>query len=85
MDQPIDFQKQLAEAKKNYILAVRWLKEAIGYKATMAGTEWQDDGQELITDSEKAVEEAKFDVLYWRKQMTKIQKEIKKGNKRAGK
>jgi hypothetical protein len=78
MDQ-IDFQKELANAKKNYILAVRWLKEAIAYKALMAGSEWIEDGKELIADADAAYEEAKFDVLFWRGKLTTLQKSMKRG------
>lgn len=84
MEQPIDFHGQIVEAKKNYILAVRWLKEAIGYKVAMAGAEWEESGRELIEDSEKAVNEAKSDVLYWRARITELAIQIKKGKKRAG-
>lgn len=76
MDQ-IDFQKELAKVKNNYILAVRWLKEAISYKAAMAGNEWLDDGKELIADADKAYEEAKFDVLFWRGKLSELQRNKK--------
>jgi hypothetical protein len=78
-----ELHKQLADAKKNYAISIRWLKEALGYKNLMMGTEWMPEGEALIEDSEKAYNEARLDVLGWRKKIDLIVEQLK-GKKQHG-
>jgi hypothetical protein len=79
---PQILQDQLIEAKKNYVLSVRWLKETIGYKNLVSGLEWQDDdNRALVEDADKAFEEAKHDVFYWRRCWETLKKKLLRGNK----
>lgn len=80
-----ELQKQLADAKKNYQIAIRWLKEALGYKNLMNGTEWMPDGEALISDADRAYNEARADVLLWRKKIDSILSQIEKGKKNGRK
>lgn len=82
MAQPTEAQKELLEAKKNYVSSVRWLKETVGYKAVMSGSEWENDNKKLVEDAELAFEEAKENVLYWRVRLNAAKKKINEENKK---
>jgi len=79
---PTEVQKELLEAKKNYVASVRWLKETVGYKAVMSGSEWENDNKRLVEDAELAFEEAKENVFYWRGRLNAAKKKIDEQNKK---
>lgn len=86
--QPQTPYQELQEAKRNYVLAVRWLKETIGYKALVSGSEWQNDDDEidLHKDSELAFQEAKRDLALWRRRLNQAKQKIERERKKnAGK
>lgn len=82
MAQPTEAQKELFEAKKNYVSSVRWLKETVGYKALLSGSEWENDNRRLVEDAELAFEEAKENVLFWRARLNAAKNKIDEQNKK---
>lgn len=82
MDQG-ELHKELVEAKRSYIVAVRWLKETIGYKNLMSGSEWQEDSVELAQDSKLAFDEAKNDVLYYRSKLNDVKRRLALSKKKG--
>ena len=82
MAQPTEAQRELLEAKRNYVSSVRWLKETVGYKAVMSGSEWENDNRRLVKDADLAFEEASENVFYWRIKLNAAKKKIAEENKK---
>ena len=92
------FKKRLKHATNQYRIAVRWLRDARIYKQNFAqqltfeGKAWKDTPEsELAEDAQKAYTEAVNGVLYWRRQIDTLNKNLMdlagekaNGKKRAG-
>ena len=61
--------KRLSIAKKNYRASIRWYREVLGYRATVSGDVWKEEGQWLSDDAEFAYDEVVEDISRYRKRI----------------